>query len=251
MNEKQIQPSENGVVLSVKQAYMAKVALERDVTLSAADVAREFDLTEEQLEEAFRNLQAKGIDGDYIVSMDGDEILLTFDSLIPDEEEGESEPEPERSMMKEAVDEELLSAEELQAVKETREEKTIVQRIGLKGIQKIIIPAAGAFRSLPIPNDLSDGDLQIFLDLLATIKNLEESVRLLASDNAEQEKEIQKLEEKLLYSLPLWKKAWNSFVVKFGEGAGSTLGKGTVFAAGFIAGTIYSSFTEKPLGFNV
>ena len=114
--------------------------------------------------------------------------------------------------------------------------------------KRIVGPAHEVLIGLSIPNDLSEAHRDLFLELLRTVADLQQRLAGLRDDNRRLSDESEELREKLDDALPLWKRAWETFVLKSAEGAGTSVGKGAVFTAGFIAGMTYSAFAAAPPG---
>ena len=117
--------------------------------------------------------------------------------------------------------------------------------------QHIIGPAHEVLIGLSIPNDLSEAHRDLFLELLRSIEDLQQSLADLRDENRPLSDEPEEFRKKLDDALPLWKEAWETFVLKAAAGAGTSAGKGVVFTAGFIAGMTYSSFTAVAPAINV
>ncbi len=101
------------------------------------------------------------------------------------------------------------------------------------------IPAAvEAFDQLHVPNDLSETHRDLFVLLTESVRELRDDLQRQDSRSNELERENPELLHKLENSIPLWEEAWGKFVLNAAESAGSTAGKGAVFAAGFIAGSL-------------
>ncbi len=126
-----------------------------------------------------------------------------------------------------------------------------VERITVGTAKHIIGPAHEVLIGLSIPNDLSEAHRDLFLELLRTIEDLHQSLADLKDENRRLSDESEELRKKLDAALPLWKQAWETFVLKAAEGAGTSVGKSAVFTAGFIAGMTYSAFAAEPLGFPI
>ena len=78
-------------------------------------------------------------------------------------------------------------------------------------------------------------------EMLAAV---EDENTLLLETNAELQRSIDE-------ALPLWRRAWEEFVLKGAGELGAGVGKITVFHAGFVAGMLYSGFTAVPPGMSV
>ncbi len=117
--------------------------------------------------------------------------------------------------------------------------------------KRIVGPAHEVLSGLSIPNDLSDAHHNLFVELLRTVEDLQQSLADLKDENRRLSDESKELRKKVADALPLWKEAWETFVLKAAEGAGSSAGKGVVFTAGFIAGMTYSVFTTEASGISI
>ncbi len=122
------------------------------------------------------------------------------------------------------------------------------KRITVGTAKSILGPAHEVLIGLSIPNDLSEAHRDLFLELLRTIEDLQQSLADPKDENRRLSDEPEEFREKIDDALPLWKRAWETFVLKGAEGAGTSVGKGAVFTAGFIAGMTYSAFAAEPLG---
>ncbi len=114
--------------------------------------------------------------------------------------------------------------------------------------QRIIGPAHEVLIGLSIPNDLSEAHRELFLEFRRSIEDLQQIIAGLRDENRRLSDESEELRKKLDDALPLWERAWETFVLKSAEGAGTSVGKGAVFTAGFVAGMIYSAFAAEPPG---
>ena len=121
-------------------------------------------------------------------------------------------------------------------------------QITVGAAKRIIGPAHEVLIGLSIPNDLSEAHRDLFLELLRTVEDLQQSLAGLRDETRPLFDENEEFRKKLAAALPLWKRAWETFVLKSAEGAGTSVGKGAVFTAGFIAGMISSAFAAEPLG---
>ncbi len=117
--------------------------------------------------------------------------------------------------------------------------------------QHIIGPAHEVLIGLSIPNDLSEAHRNLFLELLRTVEDLQRSLADLKDENRRLSDESEELRKKLDDALPLWKEAWETFVLKAAAGAGTSVGNGAVFTAGFIAGMTYSAFAAEVPGISI
>lgn len=119
-----------------------------------------------------------------------------------------------------------------------------VERITVGTAKYIIAPAHEVLIGLSIPNDLSEAHRDLFLELLRTIEDLQQSLADPKDENRRLSDEPEELREKIDDALPLWKRAWETFVLKGAE----TAGQGAVFTAGFVAGMIYRELAAEPPG---
>lgn len=108
--------------------------------------------------------------------------------------------------------------------------------------RSIVGPAHWALQGLSIPNDLSEEHRNLFEEMLGIVAELEQKLsnvegeqRLLSSEN-------ETLRNSIGQAVPLWKRAWEEFILKGAGAVGDSAGKASVFAAGFIAGTLYTNF---------
>ena len=114
--------------------------------------------------------------------------------------------------------------------------------------QRIIGAAHEVLSNLAVPNDLSETQLDLFLNCRRTVADLQQSLAGLNDETRRLSDEPEEFRKKVDDALPLWKEAWETFVLKAAEGAGTSVGKGAVFTAGFIAGMTYSAFATEPPG---
>ena len=126
-------------------------------------------------------------------------------------------------------------------------ERLRAKRITVGTAKRIVGPAHEVLMGLSIPNDLSEAHRDLFLELLRTVEDLQQSLAGLNDETRRLSDEPEELRKKLDDALPLWKRAWETFVLKGATAAGTTAGKGAVFTAGFIAGMTYSAFAAEPL----
>lgn len=108
-------------------------------------------------------------------------------------------------------------------------------------------PAHWALQSLTPPNDLSEEDRDLFLELRDTIKALNDEVSQLKTANASSQDRLDQIKQSVDDKLPLWKRAWESFVIKSAEGVAISASSTAAFYAGFIAGSMYATFSSESL----
>ena len=118
------------------------------------------------------------------------------------------------------------------------------KRITVGTAKSILGPAHEVLIGLSIPNDLTEEHRELFLELLRSIESLQQSFADFKDENQRLSDESEELRKKLDDALPLWKRAWETFVLKGAE----TAGQGAVFTAGFIAGATYSALTADAPG---
>ena len=124
-------------------------------------------------------------------------------------------------------------------------------RIPVGTAKRVVGPASVVLQGLSIPNDLNEAHRDLFLELLRTVEDLQQSLAGLNDETQRLSDEPEEFRKKLDDALPLWKRAWETFVLKSAEGAGTSVGKGAVFTAGFIAGMIYCAFATDPPGISI
>ena len=110
--------------------------------------------------------------------------------------------------------------------------------------QRIIGPAHEVLSDLPIPNDLSEAHRELFRELRRSIEDLQQIIAGLRDESRRLSDESEELRQKLDAALPLWKRAWETFVLEGAEVAGG----GAVFIAGCIAGATYNACTTEAPG---
>lgn len=119
----------------------------------------------------------------------------------------------------------------------------------LVGRAQIYIPAAAmALRRLYIPNDLPEDHRDLFVELVSEIERLEVTIASLTEASRPTKGHDSELPKYIERSLPLWKRAWETFVLKSAEGVGLSAGHGAVFSAGFVAGALYMEFSQTTPG---
>ena len=121
------------------------------------------------------------------------------------------------------------------------------KRITVGTAKHIIGPAHEVLSGLAIPSDLSEAHRDLFLELLRTIEDLQQSLARLNDETRALFDENEELRKKIDDALPLWKRAWETFVLKGAE----TAGQGVVFIAGFVAGAAYREFAAELPGIPV
>ena len=126
-----------------------------------------------------------------------------------------------------------------------------VKNISVGYARRIVSPAHLALQSLSIPNDCSEEHRDLFGELLSTVAELEQKLANLQEEYQLLSDECEELRNSVNQKLPLWKRAWEEFVLKSAGEIGASAGKGALFAAGFIAGTLYNNFSPAEMGINV
>lgn len=117
--------------------------------------------------------------------------------------------------------------------------------------RNIVGPAHLALQDFSIPNDISEEHRDLFLELLDTVAKLEQNLAEAQEESRLLSEENEELRNSIDQALPLWKRAWEEFVLHAAGGIGTSAGKGTVFAAGFIAGMLYNNFSPVGPGISV
>lgn len=114
-------------------------------------------------------------------------------------------------------------------------------------VRMILHAANTALSEVSIPNDISEEERDLLVSVASTVAQLDEQLTISLGGSRFLKSEVGKFNERVKMAIPLWKRAWETFVIKGAEGAGLSAGKATVFSVGFIAGTLYSQFST-PLG---
>ena len=114
--------------------------------------------------------------------------------------------------------------------------------------KSIIGPAHLALQDLSIPNDISEEHRDLFAKLRSTVAELEQNLADIQEENRLLYEENEELRNSIDQALPLWKKAWEEFILKGAGAAGASAG---VFFAGFIAGALYTNFSPAELSISV
>lgn len=115
----------------------------------------------------------------------------------------------------------------------------------------IVGPAHWVLKGLSIPNDINEEHRDLIVKLLNTVAELEQKLAAIQDEKQLLSDENEELRNRINQALPLWKRAWEEFVLKGAGGIGASAGKAAVFVAGFIAGTLYNSFSPAGLGISV
>lgn len=115
----------------------------------------------------------------------------------------------------------------------------------------IVGPAHLALQDLSIPNDISEEHRDLFHELRSTVAELEKNLADIQEESRLLSDENEELRNTIDQALPLWKKAWEEFILKGAGAIGASAGKGAVFTAGFIAGMLYVNFSSAELGISV
>jgi len=109
----------------------------------------------------------------------------------------------------------------------------------LEASANLYVPmAADALDQLNIPNDLSEHSRDLFLNLRKSVNQLRAQVSTQLDINKDLHRQNAYLRSLIDAQVPLWEEAWKKFILNAAESAGTTSGKGAVFAAGFIAGSL-------------
>ena len=117
--------------------------------------------------------------------------------------------------------------------------------------KRIVGPAHWALQSLVIPNELTDEHRDLFNRLINTVAELQGKLADIEDENRRLADENETLGNSMGQALPLWKKAFEEFVVKYAGGLGVQAARGTAFAAGFIAGTLYNTLSPGETGLSI
>lgn len=117
--------------------------------------------------------------------------------------------------------------------------------------RSIVGPAHLALQGLSIPNDISEEHRDLFDELRSTVAELEKKLTDIQEESRLLSDENENLRNIIDQSIPLWKRAWEEFILKGAGAIGASAGKGAVFTAGFIAGMLYVNFSSAELGISV
>ena len=117
--------------------------------------------------------------------------------------------------------------------------------------KRIVDPAHWALQSLSIPNDLSEEHRDLFGELVDTVVELQRRLATIEDENRRLADENETLGNSIAQALPLWKRAFEEFVVKWAGGTGTQAARGTAFAAGFIAGMLYNTLSPGEPGLSI
>ena len=115
----------------------------------------------------------------------------------------------------------------------------------------IVDPALQVLQSLGIPNDISEEHRDLFNHLLNTVAELQMKLAAIEEENRILSSENEEFRILITPALPLWKRAWEDFVLKSSGEIGISVGKASVFMAGFVAGRLYDTFSSVGPGINV
>lgn len=155
------------------------------------------------------------------------------------------------------ADESNWALHELPAVKSgivgsgTHPEHLRAERITVGTAKRIIGPAHWALQSLSIPNDLDEEHRDLFVELVGTVVALHQKLAVIEEEGWRLADENETLGNSIDQALPLWKKAFEEFVVTYAGGMGTQAARGTAFAAGFIAGMLYNTLSPGDPGISI
>jgi hypothetical protein len=107
----------------------------------------------------------------------------------------------------------------------------------------VYVPAANAaLQNLPIPNDISEVHRELLVALIDEVQRLNQIVENLSVRVDSLSGDYDDLKLNIENAIPLWTRAWETFVLKAAESTGTNLGRGALFAAGLVAGHLYRQF---------
>ena len=115
----------------------------------------------------------------------------------------------------------------------------------------IVAPAQLALQDLGIPNNIGEEHRDILVELQNSVADLEQKLIAAQEENRLLLDDDPQLRDTIDQVLPLWKRAWEEFILKAAGGIGDSAGKGTTFAAGFVAGMLYAQMSQAGLGISV
>ena len=125
------------------------------------------------------------------------------------------------------------------------------ERITVGTAKRIIGPAHWALQSLATPNDLKEEHRDLFLDLVRTVAELQQKLAAIEEENRRLADENEDLCNSIDQALPLWKRAFEEFVLKLAGDLGTLAAGGTAFVAGFIAGMLYNTLSPGEPGLSI
>jgi hypothetical protein len=117
--------------------------------------------------------------------------------------------------------------------------------------KSIVGPAHWALQSLSIPNDLTEEHRDLFAELVRAVADLHQKLAAIEEENRRLADENEDLRNSIDLALPLWKRAFEEFVLKSAGGLGMSAANGAAFGAGFIAGTLYNTLSPGDSGINI
>ncbi len=117
--------------------------------------------------------------------------------------------------------------------------------------KSIVGPAHWALQSLSIPNDLTEEHRDLFAELVRAVADLHQKLAAIEEENRRLADENEDLRNSIDLALPLWKRAFEEFVLKSAGGLGMSAANGASFGAGFIAGTLYNTLSPGDSGINI
>ncbi len=125
------------------------------------------------------------------------------------------------------------------------------KRITVGTAKHIIGPAHEVLIGLAIPNDLSEAQRDLFLELLRTVEDLQQSLAGVTDQNKLMSGEIEAL-RKAQKALPVWRATWLTFIASTAGVAAGTVGASAAsyaagYTAGFIAGVLHDTFSPDSL----
>ncbi len=117
--------------------------------------------------------------------------------------------------------------------------------------QRIVGPAHEVLSGLPIPNDLSEAHLDLFLEIRRTVADLKRELAGVTDQNKLMSGEIEAL-GKAQKALPVWRATWTTFIasaagVGVGAAGASAASYTAGYTAGFIAGVLHDTFSPDSL----
>ncbi len=192
-----------------------------EANLSGANLADAVNLTQEQIG---------------TIRFDPDIPPILFDALkLPDMKEAGVDASTEERGMKPIKDDAVLT---------NRNETSHRERVTIAYTINIVGSAHAILQGLPVGNNWGDEDHNLFIELRDKVSVFQ---RKLAEYTEPDRPLPNDLREQFEKEKPLLKRAWEEFVLKFAEGAGTHLGTSTasltknsaLFTAGFIAGMLY------------
>ncbi len=124
-------------------------------------------------------------------------------------------------------------------------------QITVGAAQRTVGAAHEVLSGLPIPNDLSEAHLDLFLEFRRTVEDFKRNLAEVTDQNKLMSGEIDVL-RKAQKALPVWRATWLTFIASTAGVAAGTVGASAAsyaagYTAGFIAGVLHDTFSPDSL----